>query len=121
MVVTMIIITTMIIMMSITTTPMMVTLSMTTPLMTPVLPVTCLSSAGRPQPDNRESGSDEACMAVLNDFYGDGEAGDDNDDNDGVVDDNEACVAELNDLYGDGERSCVFKLKLFLPKTHSAA
>ena len=32
--------------------------------------------AGRPQPDNREQvqqgGEEEACMAVLNNFYGDG-------------------------------------------------
>ena len=35
--------------------------------------------AGRPQPDNREQvqqgGEEEACMAVLNNFYGDGEFG----------------------------------------------
>ena len=30
----------------------------------------CLSSAGRPQPDNREG--DEFCLAVLNNFYADG-------------------------------------------------
>ena len=53
-------------------TSMTVTMTMTTPLTTPLM--TTLSSAGRPQPDNREAGSDEACMAVLNDFYGDGEA-----------------------------------------------
>ena len=34
--------------------------------------------AGRPQPDNREQaqqgGEEEACMAVLNNFYGDGQS-----------------------------------------------
>jgi hypothetical protein len=33
-------------------------------------------STGRPQPDDREhlqqGGEDEACLAVLNNFYGDG-------------------------------------------------
>ena len=36
-----------------------------------------ISRAGRPQPDNREQvqqgGEEEACMAVLNNFYGDGQ------------------------------------------------
>ena len=37
----------------------------------------CHFSAGQRQPDNREQvqqgGEEEACMAVLNNFYGDGE------------------------------------------------
>ena len=41
-----------------------------------VVSVYCNCSAGRAQPDNREQvqqgGEEEACMAVLNNFYGDG-------------------------------------------------